>query len=78
MANSDTFSIFPDPDAPDFEEGSLPKGVSGLMCRDARKKVGKGYHILGPTREGLFKKTMKDVCFLPLPPRMIGVKIVES
>jgi pimeloyl-ACP methyl ester carboxylesterase len=61
IANSDTISIFPDPDAPSFQEETLLEGVSKEMCRVAREKVGKGYHILGPTREGLWRGTISTL-----------------
>ena len=61
IANSDTISIFPDPDAPGFDENKLPPGVTPTMCKETREKIGKGYHILGPTREGLWRGTISTL-----------------
>lgn len=55
IANSDNISMFPDPTAPDFDEGALLEGVTVEMCVETRERVAKGYHICGPTREGLWR-----------------------
>ena len=61
IANSDTISIFPDPDAPSFDEGKLPPGITASMCRNARKKIGKVYYMGGPTKEGLWRGTIDSL-----------------
>ncbi len=61
MANSDNISMIPDPDAPDFDEKSLLQGATESMCREARNRIGKVYHIKGPTREGLWRGTISTL-----------------
>jgi pimeloyl-ACP methyl ester carboxylesterase len=54
IANSDTISLYPDPDNPDFDERKLPEGATGEMCRDTRKKIWI-FHPEAPNREGLWR-----------------------
>ncbi|KAE9367511.1 hypothetical protein N431DRAFT_416186 [Stipitochalara longipes BDJ] len=72
IANSDTISIFPDPDASGFDERKLPPGVTASMCKETREKIGKGYHILGPTREGLWRGTISTLLPYADRPKLKG------
>lgn len=58
LANSDFVSIFPDPDAKDFEPNTLPDGVAPDDLRTAREKLGKMFHPSVGSREGLSRRNL--------------------
>ena len=53
MANTDFVSIFPDPDAPGFDEEALPQGVTVDGLRKARDVYGRYFHPTVPNKERL-------------------------
>ncbi|KAI2631750.1 Alpha/Beta hydrolase protein [Xylaria nigripes] len=53
MANSDFVNIFPDPDSPYFDHGSLPRGVTAEMLRKTREAFRREYHPSVKNKEGL-------------------------
>ncbi|TVY50915.1 hypothetical protein LCER1_G008412 [Lachnellula cervina] len=58
LANSDTISVFPDPDSPRFSPESLPAGVTSELCTDARKKIALVYGSESKNAEGLWRGTL--------------------
>lgn len=58
ITNLYNISTFPDPTVSGFEGDSLPEGVTEQMYIEARRKIAKGYHIMGPTREVLWRGTI--------------------
>ncbi|KAI0432826.1 Alpha/Beta hydrolase protein [Xylaria sp. FL1042] len=58
MANSDFVSIFPDPDSPNFDPGSLPKGVTPEMLYETRKKFRDVFHPSVKNPEGLDRRNL--------------------
>jgi len=58
MANSDFVSIFPDPDSPDFDAGSLPRGVTPEILRDTREKFRAMFHPSVKNAEGLDRRNL--------------------
>lgn len=61
LANSDFISIYPDPDAPDFDATSLPEGVSVDAIRDARAYMQRVFHPSNGSREGLSRKNLAEL-----------------
>ncbi|KAI0161313.1 Alpha/Beta hydrolase protein [Xylariaceae sp. FL1272] len=58
MANTDFVSIFPDPDSPDFDRGSLPKGVTIEMLYETRRKFRDAFHPSVKNAEGLDRRDL--------------------
>ncbi|KAJ5578057.1 uncharacterized protein N7459_007021 [Penicillium hispanicum] len=58
LANSDFVSIYPDPDASDFEATSLPAGVTVEAIREARAYMWRVFHPSNGSREGLSRKNL--------------------
>ena len=71
IANSDTVSIFPDPDAENFDESALPDGVTTAMCREARKRV-RIHHPSAPNREGLWRGNLPSLLPFSDGPKLVG------
>ncbi|KAI9172788.1 hypothetical protein HJFPF1_02302 [Paramyrothecium foliicola] len=61
LTDSDFVSIFPDPDAEGFDEGSLPHGVTPRDLRIAREKVGAIFHPDVGNKEGLSRRNLKEL-----------------
>ncbi|OCK79138.1 alpha/beta-hydrolase [Lepidopterella palustris CBS 459.81] len=72
MANSDFVSIWPDPDAPDFDPSALPEGVSPEELRDTRAKYGKVFHPNVPNKEGLSRRNLAHLLPYSDQPKLIG------
>lgn len=53
MANTDFVSMFPDPDAADFDKSSLPDDLTEEDIRKARKVYGQIFHPAVRNKEGL-------------------------
>lgn len=53
IANSDTISLFADPQVPGFDVESLPDGVTAKICNDTRRILGHLYSSTSPNKEGL-------------------------
>ncbi|KAI0192687.1 Alpha/beta hydrolase fold-1 [Xylaria flabelliformis] len=58
MANSDFVSIFPDPDSPDFDPGSLPQDVTPEMLCETRRKFREVFHPSVKNPEGLDRRNL--------------------
>ncbi|OJK00823.1 hypothetical protein ASPACDRAFT_1887562 [Aspergillus aculeatus ATCC 16872] len=58
LANSDFVSIYPDPDAPDFNPSSLPEGVDEDAIRAARAYMQRVFHPSNGSREGLSRRNL--------------------
>ncbi|KAI0472220.1 Alpha/Beta hydrolase protein [Xylaria cf. heliscus] len=61
MANSDFVSIFPDPDSPDFDAGSLPQDVTPEMLYETRKKFREVFHPSVKNPEGLDRRNLSTL-----------------
>ncbi|KAI1269400.1 Alpha/Beta hydrolase protein [Xylariaceae sp. FL1019] len=58
MANTDFVSIFPDPDSPGFDPGSLPRGVTSEMLYETRRKFRDAFHPSVKNAEGLDRRDL--------------------
>jgi pimeloyl-ACP methyl ester carboxylesterase len=58
MANSDSQSFWPDPDAPDFNSQILPHGVTEDDVRETRRKYKEYFHPEVPNMEGLSRRNL--------------------
>jgi pimeloyl-ACP methyl ester carboxylesterase len=72
MANSDQQSIWPDPDAPDFNPQSLPEGVSVEDVRHTRKAYHEMFHPDVPNMEGLSRRNLAQLLPDADRPRLEG------
>ena len=61
LANSDFVSIYPDPDASDFDESSLPAGVTVEAIREARAYMGRVFHPSNGSKEGLSRRNLMQL-----------------
>ncbi|KAI0202564.1 Alpha/Beta hydrolase protein [Astrocystis sublimbata] len=61
MANSDFVSIFPDPDSPEFDVGSLPPGVTPEMLYETRTKFREIFHPSVKNPEGLDRRSLPSL-----------------
>ncbi|KAI1753057.1 Alpha/Beta hydrolase protein [Xylaria castorea] len=61
MANSDFVSMFPDPDSPDFDAGSLPQDVTPEMLCETRKKFREVFHPSVKNPEGLDRRNLSTL-----------------
>lgn len=61
LASSDFVSIWPDPDAVDFDEKNLPEGVTAELLRETREKYRRMFHPEVGSKEGLSRKNLKDL-----------------
>lgn len=61
LANSDFVSVWPDPDAPGFDNMTLPEGVTADELRLARKKYGAVFHPSVPNKEGFSRKNLAQL-----------------
>ncbi|OIW23427.1 alpha/beta-hydrolase [Coniochaeta ligniaria NRRL 30616] len=60
MANSDFVSVFPDPDAADFDPSKLPQGVSIEEIRYSREQYRKFFHPTVPNPERFDRRDMQQ------------------
>ncbi|KAI0412112.1 Alpha/Beta hydrolase protein [Xylaria grammica] len=58
MANSDFVSIFPDPDSPNFDPGSLPPDVTPELLYETREKFREVFHPSVKNPEGLDRRNL--------------------
>jgi pimeloyl-ACP methyl ester carboxylesterase len=72
MANSDQVSIWPDPDAPDFNSHTLPGGVTADEVRETRRKYGGMFHPDVPNMEGLSRRNLAELLPYADGPRLEG------
>ena len=74
LANSDFISIFPDPDAEDFDASvALPDGITPDILRSAREKVKRIFHPSVGNREGMSRKNLSGLLLESDSPVLKGV-----
>ncbi|KAK7216214.1 hypothetical protein V2G26_004217 [Clonostachys chloroleuca] len=61
IANSDFVSMFPDPDAADFDPGALPDGVTPENLREVRSLVRQIFYPSVPNAEGLDRRNLASL-----------------
>lgn len=72
MANSDQQSLWPDPDAPDFNPHTLPDGVTEDEVREARRKYKSMFGPDVPNMEGLSRSNLAKLLPYSDSPRLEG------
>ncbi|KAI9733777.1 MAG: hypothetical protein M1835_003414 [Candelina submexicana] len=72
MANSDFISMWPDPDAADFNASSLPEGVTPEFCKETRAVYGKLFHPSVPNQENLIRNNLAQLLPFSDAPKLIG------
>jgi pimeloyl-ACP methyl ester carboxylesterase len=72
MANADQVSMWPDPDATDFNEHTLPDGVTPDQVRETRRKYRELFHPDVPNMEGLSRRNLADLLPHADAPRLEG------
>ncbi|KAE8454180.1 hypothetical protein EG329_005105 [Mollisiaceae sp. DMI_Dod_QoI] len=75
LANFDTVSIFPDSQAPGFEERSLPSGITSQLCQDARRIIGAHYKSTSPNKEGLWRGNLPALLPHSDEPKIVGPSV---
>ncbi|TVY35243.1 hypothetical protein LOCC1_G007925 [Lachnellula occidentalis] len=73
LANSDTVSVFPDPEAPGFDAGNLLAGVTVEMLKDARRKIARVYGSEAENPEGLWRGTLPGLLPCADGPKLPGM-----
>lgn len=73
MANSDFVSLWPDPDASDFDPHTLPQGVSEKDVRDTRQAYRDTFHPDVPNQENLSRRNLATLLPSASEPRLEGV-----
>jgi pimeloyl-ACP methyl ester carboxylesterase len=72
MANLDQVSIWPDPDALDFNQHTLPSGVTADEVRETRRKYREMFHPDVPNMEGLSRRNLAQLLPEADAPRLEG------
>ncbi|KAG4442406.1 hypothetical protein IFR05_002108 [Cadophora sp. M221] len=72
LANSDSISVYPDPQAPGFREEELLNGVTSQDLNTARNKLGVVYHPDSPNKEGLWRGNLPDLLPYSDAPQLVG------
>ncbi|KAH7379409.1 hypothetical protein DE146DRAFT_317715 [Phaeosphaeria sp. MPI-PUGE-AT-0046c] len=72
MANSDQISYWPNPDAPDFDQHTLPDGVTADQVRETRRKYRETFHPDVPNMEGLSRRNLAKLLPDDNAPRLEG------
>ena len=72
MANSDSQSMWPDPDAPDFLPANLPDGISPDDVRRTRRAYRDMFHPSVPNNEGLSRKNLPELLPYANAPKLEG------
>lgn len=72
MTNTDFVSIWPDPDASDFDESSLPEGVTPEELRKVRNIYRQIFHPSVPNKERLNRTTLSELLPRPDEPKLRG------
>ncbi|KAF2735967.1 hypothetical protein EJ04DRAFT_178701 [Polyplosphaeria fusca] len=70
MSNSDFISVWPDPDAPDFDLHTLPSGVSEKDVRDTRTIYKRVFHPSVPNKENLSRRNLATLLPSPSSPKL--------
>ncbi|KAH8693741.1 Alpha/Beta hydrolase protein [Talaromyces proteolyticus] len=61
LANSDFVSVFPDPDAEDFDDTTLPPGIPPQALRATREGTRRVFHPDVGSKEGLSRKNLRTL-----------------
>ncbi|KAG8672196.1 hypothetical protein FPOAC2_05563 [Fusarium poae] len=61
LTDTDFVSVFPDPDAEDFNPDALPPGVTADNIRVAREETRKRFHPSIGSKEGLTRRNLKQL-----------------
>lgn len=72
LANSDFVSVFPDPDADDFDPASLPPGIPPQALRATREGTRRVFHPDVGSKEGLSRKNLRTLLPASDGPRLLG------
>ncbi len=72
ITNSNFVDIFPDPDAPGFEDGALPSGITKEGLRSIRKKMGAAFHPDVGSAEGLSRRNLGELLPSADSPKLVG------
>ncbi|KAL3454996.1 alpha/beta-hydrolase [Aspergillus heterothallicus] len=72
LANSDFVSIFPDPDAPGFDEATLPEGITADALRAGREGMKRVFHPSVGSKEGLSRKNLAQLLPHSDSPVLVG------
>ncbi|KAL7629056.1 hypothetical protein AAE478_000574 [Parahypoxylon ruwenzoriense] len=72
MANSDMVSVFPDPDAPDFDPKCLPDDVTVDDLRRTRERYAAAFHPSVPNPEHLDRRNIAELLPHADKPRLRG------
>jgi pimeloyl-ACP methyl ester carboxylesterase len=72
MADSDNVSLWPDPDAADFDPHTLPPGVSANDVRETRRRYAQVFHPAVPNSEGLSRRNLATLLPSPSSPKLEG------
>ncbi|KAL4940215.1 hypothetical protein BDV06DRAFT_230511 [Aspergillus oleicola] len=72
LANSDFVSVYPDPDADDFDASSLPAGFNADDIRTERDGVRRIFHPSVGSKEGLSRRNLPGLLSLPDGPALLG------
>ncbi|KAI1143169.1 alpha/beta-hydrolase [Hypoxylon sp. FL0543] len=72
IANSDQVSLFPDPDAPDFDPSVLPADVTVEDLRRAREGYRSHFHPAAPNPEHLDRRDIASILPRPDAPPLKG------
>ncbi|KAI5198964.1 alpha/beta-hydrolase [Aureobasidium subglaciale] len=72
MAHIDLVELWPDPDAPGFEESELPPGTTADQLRSVREGYRQRFHTSVPNPEGLNRQTLSTLLPHADSPRLEG------
>jgi pimeloyl-ACP methyl ester carboxylesterase len=61
MASVDLVGLWPDADAPGFDESTLPKGTTVEEIRQVREQYKKRFHVSAPNPEGLDRRNLASL-----------------
>ncbi|KAK6515084.1 hypothetical protein TWF506_007433 [Arthrobotrys conoides] len=74
MTDTNFIDLYPDPDAPDFDEHSLPDGITVEDIRAAREGMGKLFHPSVTNKEGFWRGNITLLLPHSFEPRLFGWK----
>ncbi|EWC48481.1 hypothetical protein DRE_07757 [Drechslerella stenobrocha 248] len=72
MTDTDFISLYPDPDAPGFDEGLLPAGITAADLRIARTEMGRLFHPRVLNAEGFWRGNMSAILPRADLPRLLA------
>lgn len=72
MTDTDFVSLFPNPDAADFDQDSLPSGITVDDVRKARQVYGQFFHPTVSNQEGLDRSNVSQLLPYSYTPKLAG------